>query len=112
MSLFAVLGSIAVKTSRSMPEDRGQRTELRSQRSEIGSQTLEVASALRAPTSDLCLGGWARFWFTPVQAGGLHWLRVLCGLLFLFWLVPFAGHQVELFSLRGWSDERSYMELS
>jgi hypothetical protein len=41
----------------------------------------------------------------------LHWLRVLCGLLFLFWLAPFAGHQLELFSLTGWFDARAYREM-
>jgi hypothetical protein len=53
-----------------------------------------------------------RFWFTPVDPIGLHCLRVLAGLLFLFWLLPFAGHLEELFGLQGWLDVPALRELA
>ncbi len=48
--------------------------------------------------------GWIGFWFAPIEPTGLHCLRVLCGLLFIFWMLPFVGHQTEFYSLFGWSD--------
>jgi hypothetical protein len=57
-------------------------------------------------------GPWTRFWFTPVQPIGLHWLRVLSCILFICWLLPFAGHQAELFGLGGWLDREAYVEMS
>ena len=64
-----------------------------------------------APTAQLAGSGWTAFWFSPVQPVGLHWLRVLCGLLFLCWLLPFADHQAEVFSLAGWCDRQAYLEM-
>jgi hypothetical protein len=58
------------------------------------------------------LSNWISFWFSPIQPTGLHWLRVLCGLLFIAWLLPFAGHQTELYSLLGWFDTQAYNEMS
>jgi hypothetical protein len=55
---------------------------------------------------------WIRFWFTPVDAAGLHGLRLLAGLLFVFWLITLAGNQQALFSLSGWVDPRVYIEAS
>ena len=46
--------------------------------------------------------GWNRFWFTPDDPIGLHCIRVFAGLLFLFWLVPMAGHVDALFGFQGW----------
>src|SRR5437867_3836657 len=53
---------------------------------------------------------WVRFWFAAVDPVGLHCLRLLAGLLFMFWLLAFAGHQGALFGLDGWFDETAYGE--
>jgi hypothetical protein len=63
-----------------------------------------------APSIEYPGGAWCRFWFTPIQPSGLHWLRLLSGLLFLFWLLPFADHQAELFGFSGWCDRQVYLE--
>src|SRR5262249_8322559 len=76
---------------------------------EAGDRRQDADAGLLSPTS--CCAGWTNFWFAATYPGGLHWLRVLCGLLFLFWLAPFAGHQLELFSLTGWFGARAYREL-
>jgi hypothetical protein len=55
---------------------------------------------------------WVRFWFSAIDPIGLHALRVLAGLLFLYWLLPFAGEQQALFGLGGWLDARAYGEAS
>lgn len=54
--------------------------------------------------------GWLRFWFTPVVPVGMHVVRVLAGLLFIGWLLAFAGYQEGLFSLQGWFDAQAYKE--
>ncbi len=53
---------------------------------------------------------WVHFWFTPVDPVGLHTLRWLAGLLFLAWLLPFAGDLDSLFGLQGWFDQQAYTE--
>jgi hypothetical protein len=53
---------------------------------------------------------WVRFWFSPVDPVGLHVLRLLSGLLFLGWLLPYAGHLDALFGLEGWFDRQAYAE--
>jgi hypothetical protein len=53
---------------------------------------------------------WVRFWFTPGDPVGLHALRVLAGLLFLAWLLPFAGQVEAFFGLGGWFDATAYGE--
>src|SRR5262249_19462720 len=53
---------------------------------------------------------WIRFWFTPADPFGLHVLRVLAGILFLCWLLPFAGQVDALFGLQGWFDRQAYIE--
>ncbi len=45
---------------------------------------------------------WTRFWFTPMVPAPLHVIRLLSGLLFICWLLPFAGHVVDFFSIDGW----------
>jgi hypothetical protein len=47
---------------------------------------------------------WVQFWFSPIDAVGLHYLRVLAGLLFLAFLLPFAGHVDAFFGQQGWLD--------
>jgi hypothetical protein len=54
--------------------------------------------------------GWASFWLTPADPTGLRVVRVLAGLLFLGWLLPFAGHVDALFGPTGWFDFRAYHE--
>lgn len=70
----------------------------------------EKPAAPDAVQSEGLLGAWVRFWFTAVDPVGLHALRVLAGLLFLAWLLPFAGHVHELFGLDGWFDAQAYAE--
>lgn len=53
---------------------------------------------------------WAAFWFTPADPTGLHVLRVLAGLLFLAWLLPFAGQVGAFFGPQGWFDLTAYHE--
>jgi hypothetical protein len=53
---------------------------------------------------------WLRFWFAPVDPVGLHALRVLAGLLFLCWLLPFAGQLEAFFGLQGWFDKQAYFD--
>ena len=65
----------------------------------------------RAPATGL-LGAWTRFWFTPTSPVGLHWLRVLSGLLFLSWLLPLTGERAALFGLNGWFDKAAHLEAS
>ena len=47
---------------------------------------------------------WVRFWFGAADPVGLHVVRVLAGLPFLAWLLPFATHQEAFFGFQGWSD--------
>jgi len=54
---------------------------------------------------------WSRFWFTPVPTTGIHVVRVLSGLLFLFWLLSLVGHQEGFFSRTGWLDMTAFQEL-
>ena len=54
---------------------------------------------------------WTRFWFTAISTTGMQCLRIGSGLLFLAWLLSFAGHQVELFSLNGWLDRKALEEM-
>ena len=56
--------------------------------------------------------GWVRFWFTPVNPIGLHCLRVLSGLLFIVWLLPFAGQVDAFFGAQGWVDREAYRQMS
>jgi hypothetical protein len=58
------------------------------------------------------IGSWVNFWFTPVDPVGLHALRILSGLLFLYWLLPFAAEHQALFGLGGWFDGMAYREAS
>lgn len=76
-----------------------------------GLSLASTVPAAETPTSgDGLFGGWVRFWFTPVDPIGLQVLRVLGGLLFLAWLLPFAGNVDALFGLHGWFDQQAYTE--
>ena len=46
------------------------------------------------------IASWVNFWFTPVDPVGLIALRVLACVLFLAWLLPFAGEPEAMFGLR------------
>jgi hypothetical protein len=65
-----------------------------------------------SPVRSGLIQGWCRFWFAPVDAVGLHAVRWLAGLLFLAWLLPFAGNLDALFGLGGWFDTKAYTELA
>jgi hypothetical protein len=70
------------------------------------------APAKAATTPPGLVGSWVNFWFAPADPIALHALRVLAGLLFLFWLLPFAGDHQALFGLGGWFDATAYREAS
>ncbi len=74
---------------------------------------------MRKPSSLPCsenrnslLAAWTDFWFTPADPVALSVLRVLGGLVFLYWLLPFAGDLQAFFGLSGWFDARAYAEAS
>jgi hypothetical protein len=54
--------------------------------------------------------GWTAFWFTPTSPIGLHVVRFLAGLLFLFWIAPLAADYRSFFGLDGWFDRAAYIE--
>jgi hypothetical protein len=62
------------------------------------------------PVREGLVAAWTRFWFQPADPVGLHVIRLLAGVLFLAWLLPFAGHVHELFGLEGWFDQQAYTE--
>jgi hypothetical protein len=71
--------------------------------------------AVAAPTEAASTGviaAWTRFWFSAVDPIGLHWVRVLAGLLFLAWLLPLTGERHALFGLDGYFDATAYREAS
>jgi hypothetical protein len=70
------------------------------------------AQDISAPAPRGLIGAWTTFWFSPADPIGLNALRVLGGLLFLLWLLPFAGHQDAFFGLNGWFDARAYHDAS
>lgn len=70
----------------------------------------KIQPAPPVPQEAGLVAGWCRFWFTPASALGLHVVRVFSGLLFLFWLLPFAGHVDAFFGAQGWFDLQAYQE--
>lgn len=79
--------------------------------SPAGTPTSRSAEGERLPAAPQPTGqGWSAFWFAPGSPLGLHILRLLAGLLFLYWLLPFAGQLEPLFGLEGWFDRRAYAE--
>jgi hypothetical protein len=73
-------------------------------------QAADVPVHLPEVRSRGAVQAWLHFWFIPVDATGLHALRLLCGLLFALWLLLLAGHQVAFFSLSGWLDVLAYKQ--
>ncbi len=67
-------------------------------------------AGLPAPQPSGLVKGWVNFWFTPTNPVGLHWIRVAAGLLFLTWLLPFAGQLDAFFGMYGWFDWQAYIE--
>lgn len=65
-----------------------------------------------APRSALrsALQSWVDFWFSPIDPRGLHAIRILAGVLFIAWLLPFAGELNAMFGLDGWFDQQAYRE--
>ena len=64
-----------------------------------------------APNSEAASGhGWSRFWLAPADPAQLHRIRFLGGLLFVAWMLSFAGNQESLLSLAGWVDATAYVE--
>lgn len=55
---------------------------------------------------------WTNFWFSAGDPIALSVLRVLGGMVFLYWLLPFAGDLQAFFGLSGWFDARAYAETS
>ena len=53
---------------------------------------------------------WVRFWFVPVDPIGLHMVRLLAGLLFICWLLPFANNVEAMFGLDGWFDREALQD--
>lgn len=55
---------------------------------------------------------WQRFWFAAVDPTGLHAIRALSCLLFVFWLAPLAGDYGAFFGLGGWFDRDAFVDAS
>jgi hypothetical protein len=72
-----------------------------------------VTAALTAtPRSRRFFTNWTDFWFSPVNPVALCRLRFFSGLLFFFWLLPFAGNVEALYGLNGWFDRTAYLQAS
>jgi len=72
-----------------------------------------TTARVRAADHPAWLGAWRAWvdcWFRPIDPVGLHVLRVLAGILFLAWLLPFAARADGLFGLDGWFDRTAYRE--
>src|SRR5687767_13313185 len=55
---------------------------------------------------------WVSFWFTPIDPIGLHSVRFLAGLLFIFWLAPLYSEYTALFGMDGWFGRQGYIAAS
>jgi hypothetical protein len=75
-----------------------------------GKPAAEIDAEYAGPDGSGPVGGWIRFWFTPVDPIGLHAVRVLAGLVFLSAFLPLAGEANGLFGLSGWFDRWAYPE--
>jgi hypothetical protein len=77
---------------------------VKNSRSDPAAAKISGARSLRAGF----VQSWIDFWFAPVHPVGLHALRFLSAILFLFWLVMLAGHQEAFFGWGGWVDRQVY----
>jgi hypothetical protein len=91
---------------------RISKSEVRSPKPEIRKPVSEVIRTDVDPRTSRVGRSWVSFWFSPVPPVGLHALRILAGLLFLVWLLPFAGDAPALFSQQGWFDKEAFLETS
>ena len=81
-------------------------------RAYAASSDVPEAPPASEPALERISRGWTRFWFTPVDAIGLHLIRLLVGLLLVAWLLPFAGYLEEFFTTRGWLDKQAFEQAS
>ncbi len=68
--------------------------------------------SLSLPPSQGIWQSWQAYWFMPRSPLSLHVLRVLTGLVLLFWLLTLAGHHLSFFGLQGWFDEEAHRQVS
>jgi hypothetical protein len=82
----------------------------------ITAAKIQTSPNLSTPSIALPEGGfrqaWTTFWFSAVDAIGLHRLRFLAGLLFIAWLLPLGGQLEAFFGMAGWADREYYLEIS
>jgi hypothetical protein len=53
---------------------------------------------------------WTDFWFRAADPLPFGMTRIFCGLLFLAWLLPFAGRHEEFFGMEGWFGREGYLQ--
>lgn len=53
---------------------------------------------------------WTDFWFRAADPLPYGLMRIFCGLLFLAWLLPFAGRHDEFFGMEGWFGREGYLQ--
>jgi hypothetical protein len=75
-----------------------------------GSPAAALGADLLTPPNPGLIRSWVNFWFAPADPVGLHVIRILAGLLFIGWLLPFAGQLEAFFSVQGWFDLQAYRE--
>ena len=75
------------------------------------SRSINIAKS-ESPSDSGPVRAWTRFWFSATDPVALHLIRTLSGLLFLAWLLPFAGHLDALFGLQGWFDQQAYSDIT
>ena len=83
----------------------------RSRRTSADNRALSAHAAEGGRTGG-AVEAWKRFWFQPAPPLGLHWMRVLAGLLFLSWLLPLTAERAALFGLNGFFDAQAHIEQS
>lgn len=88
------------------PSSTGITTQAGRRAGGIGERDLQVEE-LQATGA---IRSWTHFWFAPIDAIGLHFVRIFTGLILVFWLLAFAGYQDAFFGLNGWFDLQAYRE--
>ncbi|MCP4786593.1 MAG: hypothetical protein GY903_07195 [Fuerstiella sp.] len=84
-----------------------EQSDLRAAEATVPGPLLNCGGSLSPGTA---FRSWGDFWFCATDPVGLHAIRVLAGILFLAWLLPFAGQLDGLFGLHGWFDQQAYRE--